>query len=99
MDSHRDSLNMTQGEMAELLAKALPQFRARLGISQQALGDKIGVSRQTVSSIERGEYQMPWSMFLAIIYFLKVNNGAIRPSEMTDVDRALLVKRSKKQRE
>lgn len=97
MESNHDSMNMTQSEMAELLAKALPQFRANLGISQQALGDKINVSRQTISSIERGEYQMPWKTFLAIIYCLKVNSGEIKPERMTDVDRYLLVNQDKKQ--
>jgi len=97
LDNTHDSMNMTQSEMTELLAKALPQFRANLGISQQGLGDKIGVSRQTISSIERGEYQMPWNIFLAIIYFLKINSSVIKPNRMTDVDRFLLVKQNKKQ--
>ena len=97
LDNNHNSMNMTQSEMVELLAKALPQFRANLGISQQALGDKINVSRQTISSIERGEYQMPWNTFLAIIYFLKVNSGEIKPDRMTDVDRYLLVNPDGKQ--
>lgn len=98
MIDNQDSINMTQDEMTKILAKALPHFRANLGISQQVMGEKIGVSRQTVSSIERGEYQMPWNIFLAIIYFLKINNGVIDPENMTDVDRFLLVKSNKKQK-
>ena len=88
---------MTQDEMVDLLTKALPHFRAKLGISQKGLGDKIGVSRQTISSIERNEYKMPWNIFLAIIYFLKINDGAIRPDKMTEVDRFLMVDSGKKQ--
>ena len=84
----------TQKEMMDVLTKTLPHFRGKLGISQQALGEKIGVSRQTVSSIERGEYQMGWDLFLSIIYFLKVNSGAIPKDKMTDVDRFLLVDKS-----
>ena len=80
-----------QAKMVTLLTKTLPHFRANLRLSQKALGDKIGVSRQTISSIERGEYRMPWSIFLAITYFLKVNNGAISQENMTDADRFLLI--------
>ena len=89
----QEKITDAQKEMTDVLTKTLPHFREKLGISQQALGEKIGVSRQTVSSIERGEYQMGWNLFLSIIYFLKVNSGAIPKNNMTDVDRFLLVKK------
>ena len=91
MNNSADAAQAKQEEMVATLTKALPHFRSTLGLSQHAFGSKIGVSRQTISSIERGEYQMPWTIFLAIIYFLKVNNGAIKPENMTDVDRFLLI--------
>ncbi|AIT59963.1 helix-turn-helix transcriptional regulator [Corynebacterium doosanense] len=34
----------------------LPEARKRLGWSQQRLADELGVSRQTVISIEKGRY-------------------------------------------
>lgn len=34
----------------------LPEARSRLGWSQQRLADELGVSRQTVISIEKGRY-------------------------------------------
>ena len=83
----------TQDEMIDLMTQALPYFRKKHGISQYEFGERIGVSRQTVSSIERGEYKMPWNIFLAIIYFLKINEGAIKPENMTDVDRFLLLEK------
>ena len=94
----QEEITQNQKNMTDLLTKALPHFRNKLGISQQAFGEKIGVSRQTVSSIERGEYQMPWNIFLSIIYFLKVNNGAIPKESMTDVDIFLLVNVTDKQK-
>lgn len=38
------------------LTNRLKEHRARLGINQQQLGQMAGVSRQTISQIERGDY-------------------------------------------
>lgn len=34
----------------------LSRFRKEKGMNQTELGDKVGVSRQTISLIERGDY-------------------------------------------
>lgn len=34
----------------------LKEYRARLGVNQQEMGKRAGVSRQTISQIERGDY-------------------------------------------
>lgn len=36
--------------------EALREARTRAGLSQQALADKLGVSRQTINAIEKGDY-------------------------------------------
>ena len=38
------------------LLNQLKECRSRLGINQTELGELAGVSRQTISSIERGDY-------------------------------------------
>ena len=38
------------------LNNRLKELRARLNINQQELGKLVGVSRQTISLIERGDY-------------------------------------------
>lgn len=38
------------------LNNRLKEHRARLGINQSELGKRSGVSRQTISLIERGDY-------------------------------------------
>ena len=38
------------------LCNRLKEHRARLGVNQQELGHLAGVSRQTISQIERGDY-------------------------------------------
>lgn len=35
---------------------AMKEARTRAGLSQQALADKLGVSRQTINAIEKGDY-------------------------------------------
>ena len=38
------------------LLNRLKEHRARLGVNQQQMGQLAGVSRQTISQIERGDY-------------------------------------------
>ena len=38
------------------LYNRLKEHRARLGVNQQEMGKLAGVSRQTISQIERGDY-------------------------------------------
>lgn len=38
------------------LYNRLKEYRARLGVNQQEMGRLVGVSRQTISLIERGDY-------------------------------------------
>lgn len=35
---------------------AMKEARTKVGLSQQALADKLGVSRQTINAIEKGDY-------------------------------------------
>ena len=37
------------------LNNRLKEYRARLGVNQQEMGALVGVSRQTISQIERGD--------------------------------------------
>lgn len=38
------------------LLNHLKEYRARIGVNQQEMGQLVGVSRQTISQIERGDY-------------------------------------------
>lgn len=44
----------------------LKEHRARLGINQQQMGSLAGVSRQTISQIERGDYSPSVTLALKI---------------------------------
>lgn len=44
----------------------LKSARAAMDLSQQELADRIGVSRQTVSAIEKGDYNPTINLCIAI---------------------------------
>ncbi len=48
------------------LKNRLKEHRAILGINQQTLGQLVGVSRQTISLIERGDYSPSVTLALRI---------------------------------
>lgn len=54
----------------------MKEHRARLGINQSDLGKRAGVSRQTISLIERGDYSpsVTLALRLAKIFEVKVED-------------------------
>lgn len=52
------------------MENSIPTERARLGWSQQRLADELGVSRQTVISLEKGRYDpsLPLAFRLAAVF-------------------------------
>ena len=67
-------LSEKQKEMISTLSQALPFLRKEIGVSQTFLAEKVGVSRQMISLIERQLQPMTWTLFLAIVFFFKCNN-------------------------
>lgn len=54
------------------LENRLKEYRARLGINQSELGKKSGVSRQTISLIERGDYSPSVTLALKLAHIFNV---------------------------
>lgn len=52
------------------------EFRKQFGYSQENLASKLGVSRQTIISIEKGKYNpsLPLAMIMAEIFQTSVEN-------------------------
>lgn len=57
-------------EVGFLMENTLPQRRQGLGWSQQRLADELGVSRQTIISIEKGRYDpsLPVAFRIAAVF-------------------------------
>lgn len=56
------------------LKNRLKEYRARLGVNQQEMGKLAGVSRQTISLIERGDYSPSVSLALKLA---KICNASV----------------------
>lgn len=66
-----------QKELIDVLVNSLPSLRKTYGVSQTLLGEKVGLSRQTISSIERRITPLTWNNFLAIMMFFIANDRCI----------------------
>ena len=51
----------------------LKEYRARLGVNQQEMGVLAGVSRQTISQIERGDYSPSVTLALKLAKICQVS--------------------------
>lgn len=54
-------LSLDRKKYTQAMAENLPALRARLGLSQTQLADCIGVTRQTISSIENQSRELSWT--------------------------------------
>lgn len=75
-------LSKKQQEMISTLSKALRYLRREIGVSQSFLAEKVGVSRQMISLIERQLQPMTWTLFLAIVFFFKCNHDFDREQKI-----------------
>ena len=62
--------------MPEIMNNRVRELRVKLGLTQEALADQVEVTRQTVISIEKGEYvpSLLLAMKLARVFREPVEN-------------------------
>ena len=67
----------------------LKEYRARIGVNQTRMGELAGVSRQTISQIERGDYSPSVTLALKIakICNAKVENIFRYEEEVSEDER------------
>lgn len=86
-------MDLKRDELINKLLDSLPSIRKDLSLSQTDLGSLIGVSRQTISSIERRGSPLSWSNYLAILYLISTYDDKIikKYSDVFDgIDEVLL---------
>jgi len=70
-------------ELINILTNELKVLRAKIGITQQELANKLGVSRQTYGMIENRVQDMNWSQYLALIFLFLKNESTAKILEWT----------------
>ena len=55
------------------LYNRLKEYRAKIKVNQTEMGNLVGVSRQTISQIERGDYSRSVTLALKIAKVLNVS--------------------------
>lgn len=68
------------------LLNRLKEYRSRLGVNQTEMGKLAGVSRQTISQIERGDYSpsVTFALKIAKICEVRVEDIFIYEEEIND---------------
>lgn len=68
------------------LNNRLKEYRAKINVNQTEMGRLVGVSRQTISQIERGDYSPSVTLALKIAKVLEVRVEDIFSYEEDDDD-------------
>ncbi len=63
--------------MLEILHNCVNELRAKANLTQEDLGKAVGVTRQTIIAIEKGNYTPSVTLALKIAQFFKKNVGDI----------------------
>ncbi len=58
--------------MRESIQNKVPDYRVKLGITQEDLASEVGVSRQTIIALEKGNYTPSILLALKMALFFKV---------------------------
>ena len=66
-DDVNGNLNLDRRVLMERMASNLAVFRTKLGVSQEDVAVRLGVTRQTISAFESGQRELTWSVFLALV--------------------------------
>ena len=68
------------------LKNRLKEYRARINVNQTEMGRLVGVSRQTISQIERGDYSPSVTLALKIAKVLNLSVEDIFSYEEDDIN-------------
>lgn len=79
-----DNIEEIRWKLISRFRDELPVLRARVRISQETLAEKIGISRQTYSSIETGKREVTWTTFLALVAYFQNNEQTRQMIDMIE---------------
>lgn len=67
------------------MTENLHMLRTRLGLTQEELADKIGVSRSTVLAIENKKRDMTWNTFLSLVLLFTENEATNKLLDVLEI--------------
>ena len=70
----QDEKEIFKNDYIVKLTESLSMLRAKAGVTQEDVADRIGIARQTYSAIECGRKSMSWNTFMSLILFFKENS-------------------------
>lgn len=74
-----ESINENKrAELISVLVENLPVFRAKLGATQDAFAQRVGLTKTTLNHIENYKKELTWSNFIIIILLL-IQNEDTKP--------------------
>jgi len=74
----RELSEVRKDELVGILTNELTVLRAKVGLSQQELANRMGVSRQTYGMIETKKQRMTWSNFITLLLLFRSNEDTAR---------------------
>lgn len=76
---------INRAELVANMTDNLPMLRTRLGLTQEELANKIGVSRSTIISIETRKREMTWNTFLSLVLVFIKNKDTNKLLNILDI--------------
>ena len=79
-DAYKQFWNFSKDEkenLATQLAIELPALRGKVGASQEEIASAVGISRQTYSAYENRTRPIPWSLYLALLFYFDYSEFSI----------------------
>jgi Predicted transcriptional regulators len=68
MENNKSFFNINRQAYTKIMSKNLPVLRAKNALSQTELAEMIGVTRQTISCVERGTKDLSWTHFISLLF-------------------------------
>ncbi len=81
----------TKENYTAAMVENLPQLRGILGITQAQLAERVGITRQTLTSIENHSRKLTWKGYLALCFVFSLNREAREWMEMQDICPEIIV--------
>ena len=75
MKVEKDSTDTIEKEKIQEFCSNLKVLRSSAGLTQEELANRVGVARQTITSIENGKMQPSTTLFLALVGLFLIGAG------------------------